>query len=205
MTKKSPEFERHESDQDADYTQDDLDFMDSDDPLNPFGGVEHLIRNKLSRVLLDLAHSNAHKSRMFLDIPYTELMAYPDIARKYMGKLQQLSRMLRERIPAGPIDPTAILPGKYKMELCALERLVESTKTVETGKSFRKKQKDKSDIAADNRIKARKPEREKWQEEANKVWKKQPKWSRNYVAENICHLFDAKAGTIRKKIKKPIP
>jgi hypothetical protein len=202
MKKIPPEFERHESDQDADYTQEDLDRFDSDEYLSSFG-PSHLIEVRLSEALSDLAQSDAYNAPARLRIPYTELAANPDIARNHMEELQQLSRMLRERIPAGPIDPTSWLPGLYINHHRSIEEVLDFIKTAGHGKSFREKQKEKSDKSSLLRAEARKPEWEKWQAAANKVWKKQPKWEAPAVAAMICHLFDVKADTIRKRIKKP--
>lgn len=48
-----------------------------------------------------------------------------------------------------------------------------------------------------------KPIENKWQEEANKIWKKHPTWALNRVADNISEKTGESKETIRKKIKKP--
>ena len=44
---------------------------------------------------------------------------------------------------------------------------------------------------------------DKWQEEANKIWKKYPKWGKISVAKKIEEKIGDPFETIRKKIKKP--
>jgi hypothetical protein len=53
---------------------------------------------------------------------------------------------------------------------------------------------------------ARKPEWAKWQEEAEKVWKKHRRWGKPAVAEAVHEKFpDVPVETIRPRIKKPSP
>ena len=46
---------------------------------------------------------------------------------------------------------------------------------------------------------------DKWQEEANKIWKKHPTWGKISVAKKIEEKTGEPFETIRKKIKKPLP
>ncbi|MHB8092773.1 MAG: hypothetical protein ACYDH8_14425 [Syntrophales bacterium] len=44
-----------------------------------------------------------------------------------------------------------------------------------------------------------------WQAEAEKIWKKHPTWKNDPVAKKVAEITGDNPGTIRKKIKKPLP
>jgi hypothetical protein len=154
------------------------------------------IQTKLHTALAVLTRPDRDQD-IFLDIPFVELKANPEVARKYEAELKLLTRLIPDRIPAGPVDPTALDPMRFRMILGKLNQLMDSIKTATKGKAFRKVQSDKGKKRGDQLHAKAAPDKERILAERDRLLKKKDPPSERGMARIIAQKLDRPFNTVR--------
>ncbi|MEN6621346.1 MAG: hypothetical protein ABFD50_07350 [Smithella sp.] len=130
---------------------------------------------------------------------YKELDQVNQYANQALDHLEKARKFLKEHNTAQAMIETLWMSEAYWRGVIHTESIkrpiLVSKANVQEGKLCGQKsgevRRDKTKTVAD-----------RWQEEANKIWKKHPTWSCNRVAGNIAAKTSESKETIRKKIKK---
>lgn len=131
---------------------------------------------------------------------YKELDQVQSYAKRALEHLNDARQFLNNRNTEHAMIETIRMMDAYWQGFCHTEPIkrpiLVSKANVQEGKLCGQKsgevRRDKTKTVVD-----------KWQEEANKIWKKHPTWKLNRVADNISEKTGKSKETIRKKIIKP--
>ena len=140
-----------------------------------------------------------------VELPVEELRKHPEAFYRYESEILKLLQLLHKRVP--PTDtsfPFAFGMDFIRSRIKEFEDLVVFHQAAKSGKHSKEGGRKGGIVRGKQQTTNREKEWEKWQAEADKIWKKHLTWGKHAVAKMVHEKFPGvTVRTIRLRIKNP--
>lgn len=155
----------------------------------------------------------AMKDREFMDEEWyaVRILTQTSLLRDLVSRFTKSAKTPKEKKLKNPLElandkkiDKSSAPGIQEIVICAMMLGGQLTEAHRRFGSVKGNSSDAGTARGTQQTEARKSEWAKWQEEAEKVWKKHPRWGKPAVTGAVHEKFpDVPIETIRPRIKKP--
>ena len=138
-------------------------------------------------------------------LPIKELKMHPEAFHRCEKDILALRTLLRKRFPATDTPfPFAFHMNFINRQIKEFEDLVAFHQVAKSGEESKEGGRKGGIVRGKQQTTNREKEWEKWQTEADNIWKKHPTWGKPAVAKMVHEKYPGSmARTIRLRIKKP--